>query len=210
MSNSEEEITFKIITVGESGVGKTAIIKRFVYGKFDENAISTIGLSFCFKDIKLNNNKQIKLKLIDTGGQERFRALSKSYFKNAEGVLFVFGLDNKKSFDEIQNWINTFNENCSINNIPKFLVGNKCDLIDKITVDKEGIDKIAKNNNIKYIETSAKENILIEDLFIQMVEILYEDYKKSGKEKTGQIKLESKKKKKRNNCCVKGDLIQNK
>ena len=87
MSN---DLTFKIITLGDSGVGKKAIIRRFVFNTFEINKLSTIGVNFSFKDVRLKNGKNVKLKLIDTAGQERYKSVSKSYFRNADGVLFVF------------------------------------------------------------------------------------------------------------------------
>ena len=107
----EEKLTFKIITLGESGVGKTSILRRYVYNLYDDNSISTIGLSFVFKEITLKNNEKVQLKLIDTGGQEKYRALAKSYFKNADGVFFVYAIDNEDSFNNIKDWIELFNEN---------------------------------------------------------------------------------------------------
>ena len=129
----------KVIILGESGVGKSSIIKRFIYNKFEDNALSTIGIDFSFKEIILENNATIKLKIMDTSGQEKFRALSKSYYKNADGVFFVFALNNMDSFKRLEEWIKTFNENYISNqDIPKFLVGNKNDLsykeIDQILI----------------------------------------------------------------------------
>ena len=123
------KIDYKIITLGESGVGKSSIIKRFIENKFEDNLFSTIGMDFTFKEIILENNVTIKLKIMDTSGQEKFRSLSKSYYKNADGVFFVFALNNMDSFKKVEEWIKTFNENYISNqDIPKFLVGNKNDI----------------------------------------------------------------------------------
>ena len=95
MSTKKEEkesLQFKIITLGDCGVGKKSIIKRYVYKNFDENQLTTIGISFSFKEVILKDGTKISLKFINTGGQEKYRALSKSYFKNAKGVLFIFSL----------------------------------------------------------------------------------------------------------------------
>ena len=88
----DESIMFKIITLGNSGVGKTSIIKRYVFNQFDQSAISSIGVIFSFKDVLIegDKNKKVKLKLIDTAGEEKYRSLSKTYYKNAEAVLFVY------------------------------------------------------------------------------------------------------------------------
>ena len=99
--DEDEELIFRIITLGNSGVGKTSILKRYVFNKFEESAISSIGVIFSFKDVAIKNdeNKKVKLKLIDTAGEEKYRSLSKSYYKTAEAVIFVFALNSKESFD---------------------------------------------------------------------------------------------------------------
>ena len=95
-NKNEELITFKIITLGESLVGKTSLLRRYLENKFDDNSLTTIGLSFSFKDIILKNGEKVQLKLLDTAGQEKYRALAKSYFKNADGVFFVYAINDEK------------------------------------------------------------------------------------------------------------------
>ena len=195
-TKDEESIIFKIITLGESGVGKTSILRRFLYKLFDSNSISTIGLSFAFKDIILKNKEKVQLKLIDTGGQEKYRALAKSYFKNAEGVFFVYSIDNEESFENIKEWINLFNENRSVKEgIPLFLVETKNDL--ERVVDEEKSQQFAKENNLQWISTSSKDNINIEKLFEDMAESMYNEYRKKNNltQKNIHIKNEKKKKK---------------
>ena len=146
MSKKEnQEIILKIIAIGNSGVGKTSIIRRFVYKTYEEDKSATLGLNFAFKNIILKNGIKVKLKIIDTAGEEKFRSLSKSFFKNAEGVFFVFGMDDLNSFKDINEWIKIFNDNNSESNIPKFLLGNKSDLNKKIITD-ELIEEFLKNN----------------------------------------------------------------
>ena len=108
--NKNDEIEFKIITLGNAGVGKTSIIERFVNDDYNPNQFSTLGISFSFKVLTINK-KNIKLKLIDTGGQEKYRSISMNYFKHADVALFVFDLNNESSFESIQYWIDLFNEN---------------------------------------------------------------------------------------------------
>ena len=202
----KNSITLRIITIGNAGVGKTSIIKRYISDIFDNNTLSTIGIEFSSKEITLKNGKAITLKLMDTGGQEIYRALSKSYFKNSDGVLFVFALNNEQSFTDISDWINYFNENCFGNvNIPKFLIGNKCDLDSK--VNKDLINKVANDNDMKYFETSAKDKINIDNAFEEMGERLFEEYHKSGREKGIQLKISEKPKKKGCACAtVQGNI----
>ena len=202
------KIDYKIITLGESGVGKSSIIKRFIENKFEDNLFSTIGMDFTFKEIILENNVTIKLKIMDTSGQEKFRSLSKSYYKNADGVFFVFALNNKDSFNKLDEWIKSFNENYILNpDIPKYLVGNKNDLSCK-DIDKDSIEKFSSLYNMKYYETSAKENTNIDAIFHDIGQKLYENYLKSGGEKVNQInhKINLKKHNENNCCTLSGDL----
>ena len=196
----EESIIFKIITLGESGVGKTSILRRFLYKLFDSNSLSTIGLSFAFKDIILKNKEKVQLKLIDTGGQEKYRALAKSYFKNAEGVFFVYSIDNELSFENIKDWINLFNENRNVKEgIPQFLVETKNDL--ERVVDEEKSKLFAKENNLQWISTSSKDNINIEKLFEDIAESMYNEYKKKTNLTQKNIHIKNEKKKK-GHCCL--------
>ena len=173
------DFEFKIITLGNSGAGKTSIIKRFVNDVFDEYQLSTLGNSFSFRTIKINNTN-IKLNFIDTSGQEKFRSLSLSYFRHVDVVLFVFDLNEPKSFESIQYWMDFLNENYSGKNIKaKYLVGNKNDLEQK--VDQNLIDELTKKNNMSFFSTSAKTKNQIDILFRYIGDELYEYTKKNRK-----------------------------
>ena len=203
--DQDNEISFKIITMGNSGVGKSSIIKRFISGKFETKTISTIGFGSFNKEIILKNNTKIKLNIIDTAGQENYKALSASYIKNADGVLFVFAFDDQKSFEDISEWINNFKENSKVDfseKLPAYLVGNKCDL--DLVIDKEDIEKLKTEHKFfGYIETSAKEGNNINEVFQNMGEMFIQIY---GKRKNKQnVKLAAKHKKKSNCQMCKGD-----
>ena len=197
---------FKLITLGDSGVGKTSILKRFVNQKFDEDMISTIGFGFSSKQITLKNGSKIKFKLVDTAGQENFRSLNNSYLKNAEGIFFIFSHNSRKSFESITYWIDSIKENIqeinNFKNFPAFLIGNKSDLEHKI--NDEEIEDFSKENNFSgYIETSAKENINIDKIFQEMGETLIKIY--GYKKNKGNVKLTVSKIKKKENKCMKCD-----
>ena len=196
--------TKKIITLGESGVGKTSIIRRYIHNIFDENNLSTIGLNFSFKEVKLKDGNIINLKLIDTAGQEKYRALAKSYFKNVDAVLFVFAINSQESFDNIKNWIKLFDDNHNgKTGIPKYLIGNKSD---QERVVKDDLIEQLKNEykDYKYFETSAKNNDGIEKLFKDIGEDLYEILRekegKGRKKSQSVIKISKYKKNNKNNC----------
>ena len=192
-------LSFKIITIGDSGVGKTSIIRRFVFNTFEQDNLSTIGVNFSFKDCTLKNGNKVKIKVIDTAGQEKYKSLSKSYFKNADGVLFVFAIDDLQSFKNIREWITLFNENNSgKEGIPKYLIANKDDLENESKVNKELIDQFLKENNNQYEFKSVsalKSDKRIEELFQEIAENLYNNYK-DVKQSTIQLEKNNPNKKK--------------
>ena len=199
----KEEYEMKVITLGETDVGKTSIIKRYINNIFEENTFSTIGLNFNFKKVKLKNGKSINIKLIDTAGQEKYRAIIKSYFKNVDAVLFIFSLDNKDSFDKMIGWINLFNENRNgKEGIPRYFIGNKADKEKK--VQKDEIDEFINQNNIKYYETSAKDNTGIDELFQDLSEDLYKILVETGGNNKSQNtkKIRNYKNKKQKSNCI--------
>ena len=210
-NNDEKNLSFKLITLGNAGVGKTSILQRYLYDKFNINSESTIGIELSYKEIILENNESVTLKIIDTCGQEKYRSLSKSYFKNTDGVLFVFDLSNNESFKEITDWIKLFNENHNgKEKVPKCLVGSKCDLEKKVTDDK--IKEVSQKYNLHYYETSAKDNFNINKLFEDMSKILYENKKLNKNEKQKSIKIINQKieeKPKKRNCCdLRSDIYE--
>ena len=187
---------FRIIALGDSGVGKSSIFKRYVCNKFDEDNLSTIGLAFANKELTLKNKEKVSLRLVDTGGQEKYKAITKSYYKNANGVLFVFAHDDKDSFDHIIEWIKLFDENCNNKDIPKFLIGNKNDL--KKFDEQESFNDFIKEHNIqRYISTSAKDNINIAEIFKEIAEIIDPKDIKPIKQTARRLSTQ----KKKNKCC---------
>jgi len=202
---SKTDIMFKVITLGDSGVGKTSIIRRYTNNIFDENILSTPGVGFGFKDVELKNKNRIKLKLIDTAGQEKFKSLAKTYFKNVDGVFFVYSFDIKESFENLKEWINLFRTNHNDKDgTPMILVGNKSDL-------EEGEEEVEKNNilvngfleefkEFKYYKTSAKDNISINELFLELTEKIYDNYKKEGRRGKIPIKLKDFGSEKKRHC----------
>ena len=171
---------FKIITLGDSGVGKASIINRYVNNTFNDNNASTVGVSFAIKQLKINKKQKFALKLMDTCGQEKYMALTKSYLKNVDGILFVFSLNDKDSFYSITEWMNLYKSN-NKKSVPQILLGNKCDL--KSEIEENLINEFAKNNNIKFIKTSAKNKTNINESIDELGKILYSKYKPSDNKK---------------------------
>ena len=153
-------VEYKIILVGDSGVGKTSILKKFINNEFNEDIKCTINIDFFSKSIKIDKNLYTNLKIYDTAGQEKYRALIKQYYQGTDGIILVFDLTNENSFNKLKSWINEVRDNTEKAQI--ILVGNKADLIER-KIDEETAENFAKQRDIKYIETSAKEgtNILL-------------------------------------------------
>ena len=202
---NKNKYEFKIVTLGDPGVGKTSIFRRFVEDNFDPNQLSTLGINLSTKILKIKN-KELVLKLIDTGGQEKYRAIAASYFRRADVILFVFDLNNSGSFESIQYWLDFFEENNTGTNIKnKFLIGNKNDLEQK--VDQDLIDKLTEKNNILYMSTSAKTKHQIEQLFEyiggELCKLLENNTKNNnGKKKSkGKVLSKTNMKKDKKKCC---------
>jgi Ras-related protein Rab-1A len=166
MNQMNYEHVFKVLLIGDSGVGKTSILNRFIDDKFNETFVSTIGVDFKAKSIALEG-KITKLQIWDTAGQERFKTITSSYYRGSHGVVIIFDVTNRKSFENIKMWLNEIRLHCD-NGTKKILVGSKTDLEDKIEVSCSEALSFANRHNMKYVETSAKESKNIELAFINL------------------------------------------
>ena len=158
----------KILTRGDTEVGKTSIVLRFSDDKFDDNQFATIGIDFKTKYMKMGDSS-VKVLIWDTAGQEKFQNIAKQYYKGANGVLLIYDVGNRKSFDRVEFWLKELKENNRIDELFICLVGNKIDLEDKRVISTEEGEKYAKNNNINFMEVSAKSGEGITDLFSKAI-----------------------------------------
>ena len=157
--------TVKAVLVGESGVGKTSIISRFITDSFDPEVLSSSSAQFISKTIKLNEQTSIKFDIWDTAGQEKFRSLAKIFYKDAKIIIYVYDITDKKSFDEIKNyWYKETSENFT-GDVILALIGNKIDLYENEQVTDEEGKKFANQINAIFKTTSALSNIGINWLF---------------------------------------------
>lgn len=164
MSGKTYDYLFKLLLIGDSGVGKTCVLFRFSEDQFNSTFISTIGIDFKIRTIELDD-KKIKLQIWDTAGQERFRTITTAYYRGAMGIMLVYDITNQKSFDNIKNWIRNIEEHASAD-VEKMVLGNKCDMDDKRVVSKESGETLAVEYGIKFMETSAKASINVDEAFI--------------------------------------------
>ena len=165
----KEMILYKILILGNSSVGKTSFLIRFCDDKFDSDTLTTVGVDYKKKFIKKNGQK-IKLHICDTAGQERFRAIAKNLYKNADGIILMYDISNKKSFKDIKDWINSIKDNIDFDKIGLVIVGNKIDLETERVIDEEMRKDLEKKENIKVLETSVKNNINVNDVFIELID----------------------------------------
>ena len=197
----------KIITLGDSQVGKTSLILRFLEDRFLTTYLSTIGFDLKHKIIKLDNGDKIKLIIHDTAGQERFKSLSRNYIKKANGILVVFDVTNKQSFVNIENWIKCAKEEIT-KKIPIFLVGNKCDLVERRVIQKEDGENMAEQFGVKFYETSCENGSNVEKCFTDLALEITKGLKEkessgemNNNEKDNNLKISSKKSGKKKKCC---------
>ena len=205
-TNEEEEIKFKILVLGDSSVGKTTLLLKYVDGYFPTLYVATIGVEFKTKKINVDGI-DITLQIWDTAGQERFRSVTKSFLKGADGIIYVYDVTNKESFDNLKTWINTAEE--SITDFKKIIIGNKIDIEDKKKVSTEMLEKFCEKQNLKGLETSAKNGTNVNEMFELLTKMIIDGktkeellikYNNEGKAKGKNIKKKDQKKKKKKFC----------
>lgn len=157
---------FKLLLIGDSAVGKTCILFRFSDDQFNSSFISTIGIDFKIKTVDIDG-KRVKLQIWDTAGQERFHTITTSYYRGANGIMMVYDITNPKSFDNITKWLRNITDHAA-EDVIRILLGNKSDMEDKRMISTARGQEIATQNGIKFFETSAKQNININDAFMTL------------------------------------------
>ena len=195
---SDSSIDYKVVLIGNSGVGKTSLFKKITTGQFSEKNISTIGMDkkTLNLEIEVNQNnqavkKEVNVSLVDTAGEERFRSITKNYFKESDGILLLYDVTNKETFKNVEGWIDSIHECLGDHDNSKYiivLIGNKTDLIgvddfQREVQEEEARSKCEKKNLVWGGETSVK-SIELKDL-----EDLFKDYVKKIYDKVGEKKV---------------------
>ena len=162
----------KFLVLGESTIGKSCLIERYINNTFKENYIATIGMDIRQKRLDINNI-DVFLTINDTAGQERFRSLTKMVYKNTDGILVGFDLTKPKTLEQVEFWINQIESNkTKDSSISLVLFGNKCDMKEEIQVKEEDIEKIKEKYNLRYYETSAKDGTNVQNIFEYLAKIV--------------------------------------
>ena len=177
-NSSNYEYLFKIILIGNSGVGKSSILQQYMNHVFDSNYKITIGVDFLMKSLVINN-QIVKLQVWDTAGQERYKSMVASYYRGAHVALIVFDLTSHRSFEALPSWIEAFYKS-GPEQKNTILIGNKKDLINERQVTKEEVELFSQTNNMMYFETSAREGDNIDYVFNYTAKKLLEFYEESG------------------------------
>ena len=206
MEKEKYELLFKLILIGDSSVGKSNILLKYLRNEFDENSKATVGVEFGTKNI-LINGKKIKIQIWDTAGEERYRSITSAYYKGAKGAFIVYDITRKTTFDNIDKWISDLKLNGD-KNICIIILGNKSDLNEKRQVqEKDGMQK-AEMFKTAFLETSALNGDNITKAFDELIEQIYQNNKSSfendnKKEIDNGINInDNEKNKEKRKCCL--------
>ncbi|KAL7744813.1 hypothetical protein ACLKA6_007107 [Drosophila palustris] len=192
---------FKLLIIGDSGVGKSSLLIRFSDDTFSGSYITTIGVDFKIRTVMIEGLR-VKLQIWDTAGQERFRTITSTYYRGTHGVIIVYDVTNGDSFANVRRWLEEIQNNCDVVN--KVLVGNKNDDPDRKVVITEDAERFARQMDIQLFETSAKDNLNVEDMFLSITrQVLNHKLRTASDEQQKDRIVVSNKKgnRKSNKCC---------
>jgi Ras-related protein Rab-11A len=175
MVSKEDEVwdfLFKLVMIGDSGVGKSNLLNRYTKNEFSLETKATIGVEFATKSITTKDGKAVKAQIWDTAGQERYRAITSAYYRGAVGALLVYDVTNYESFKNLEHWLNEIRDHAE-KNIVILMVGNKTDLKHKRDVKKEEAAEYANQHRMAYIETSALDSTNVDVAYDRIINEIY-------------------------------------
>lgn len=184
-TTSAKGLMIKLLLIGDSGAGKTALLMRHCSNTFSASRISTIGIDFRIKKMEIDG-ENIMLQIWDTAGQERFRTITQSYYRGANAILMVYDITDRQTFEGIKYWSSDISLKSDEAYI-KILVGNKADLENFRMVSFEEGEKLANENGMIFFETSAKEGTGVNEMFTKVAKMVYKNKNKIAK--TSSIKI---------------------
>ena len=199
--DSDFEFPLKVIVIGDTCVGKTNFIFRFVENRFSLNYVSTVGFDYRSKIITLpKSKKKVKLQIWDTAGQERYNAVNKNLFQKVQGVIIMYDITNRASFENINKWLYLLSQNVS--DKAKILVGSKLDLSEekRIVTEEEG-QNLADKNHMPFYETSSKTGENVEKIFFTLAQNIYENLSNENINDNASVKIIQNPEHKKKGCC---------
>jgi len=194
-----DDCVYKVLLLGDSTVGKTCFLKKYTDKTFQDVHMSTIGLDYRVKTMTLKSGKVVKLQIWDTAGQDRFRAITKNYYKGANGIILIYDVTSIQTYENVKNWITQIREEASPNVII-YIAGNKIDLEEERKIKTEEGQKLAEELGLPFFETSAKTGVNINESFEDLVEKIDVVYSKLD-EKAGGNKVKVYQAKTKKGCC---------
>mmetsp|Transcript_2297 Transcript_2297/g.4916 ORF Transcript_2297/g.4916 Transcript_2297/m.4916 type:complete len:200 (+) Transcript_2297:71-670(+) len=175
MDAPEHDAIYKLLLIGDSGVGKSSLLVRYADGVYVDSYVSTVGVDFKIKNIDLDG-RRVKLQLWDTAGQERFRTLHQGFYRGAHGIIVVYDVTDRDSFKNARHWLEEIRKYSSDEKLPRILVGSKNDLISKQVVRCEEGQELADECGIRFVETSARNSTNVEKAFMELARTVSQKY----------------------------------
>ena len=200
MNMQDVDHIFKVLIIGDSSVGKSNILLRFSDNIFHDTFLPTIGVDFKIRNVKISD-QTIKLNIWDTAGQERFKTITSTYYKGAHGIILVYDITDRESFNNINNWLTEVKKHAGAN-VVKLIVGNKCDLEqERIVSTQEGKD-FADSLGVSFLETSAKQRTNIDEAFMTLTKQIYELLPETERRPADTLNAKNmQRKQEKNGCC---------
>ena len=164
-----DETVYKVLLLGDTTVGKTCFLMKYTDKTFQDIHMATIGLDYRLKTMKLKSGKDIKLQIWDTAGQDRFRAITKNYYKGSHGIILIYDVTNLQTFENVKNWVSQIREEAA-NNVVIYIAANKIDMEAERKVSRQEGESLAQELGFPFMETSAKSGININETFEDLVE----------------------------------------
>ncbi len=174
-SNTGMDCVYKVLLLGDSTVGKTCILLKYTDKIFQETHMMTIGLDYRLKTMTLQSGKEVKLQIWDTAGQDRFRSITKNYYKGSHGIILIYDVTSLKTFENVKSWVSQIHEEIS-DKVVIYLVGNKIDMDDERKVQTEEGQKLAEELGVPFVETSAKSGVNIDNIFSDITERIDKEF----------------------------------
>jgi len=205
MAVNDYDYLFKLLLIGDSGVGKSCLLLRFADNTFTDSFISTIGVDFKIRTMDIDG-KRVKLQIWDTAGQERFRTITSSYYRGAHGIIVVYDVTDRVSFNNVKQWLGEI-DRYACQSVNKLLLGNKADLAEKRTVQTSEGKDFADSLGVQFLETSAKTSNNVEEAFTTMTRQIKNRLDSANTvatsaSKSSNIKVSTNKEKKKKGGCI--------